>query len=240
MKFIKKLLIVVGLLLAGGLIAAIAPDVALGVGFVLLALFSVSLIKPISKIGLDSRSYAFVLLIFVALPILSMGSAEKYNDGIKELELLKEADPASYLAELKRLSPTRWLAELEDLDAEAYAAEMDRRREEEELQERRDFLAFQAAMEVKREEECGEKNASTAYVMSQEFVKRQLRAPSTAKFPFWPDDYRSQALGECRYLVNSFVDAQNGFGAMLRSYYRVTLIYDPSDETWRAEEVVIQ
>lgn len=169
-----------------------------------------------------------------------MGSAEKHNDEMKELELLKESDPVSYLAELKRLNSSKWLSELEELDPDAYAAEMDRRRAEQELEERRNALALQAAMEAKRAEECGEKNASMAYVMSQEFVKRQLRAPSTAEFPIWPDEYQSQALGECRYMVDSFVDAQNGFGAMLRSYYRVTLIYDPSDETWRAEEVVIQ
>lgn len=46
-------------------------------------------------------------------------------------------------------------------------------------------------------------------------VKSRLKAPSTAKF----EVERSSLLGVGRYRVIGYVDAENSFGAMLRSAY---------------------
>lgn len=60
-------------------------------------------------------------------------------------------------------------------------------------------------------------HSSMAGVMCEKFVKDRLRAPSTAKFPLLSDAIDS--LGSGRYRVRSHVDAQNGFGATIRSEY---------------------
>lgn len=52
----------------------------------------------------------------------------------------------------------------------------------------------------------------------QDSAKRQLKAPSTAKFS---EDWVSQT-GPTSWKVIGVVDAQNGFGAMLRQRYVCT------------------
>ena len=58
---------------------------------------------------------------------------------------------------------------------------------------------------------------------AQLFVERHLKAPSTAEFPWGIDEYSIASLGDGRWKVSSYVDAQNGFGAMVRSRWNVTL-----------------
>lgn len=63
-------------------------------------------------------------------------------------------------------------------------------------------------------------DSTDAIFMAQHFVEQRLRAPATAKFP-WTDQHRVlkvEGEGEV-YRVNSYVDSQNGFGAMIRSYW---------------------
>ncbi|MDR2097662.1 MAG: hypothetical protein LBP37_04000 [Spirochaetaceae bacterium] len=63
-------------------------------------------------------------------------------------------------------------------------------------------------------------NRFAAYVMMQEYVKQQLKAPSTAKFGRTIDTGVSVTQGENYiYTIKSYVDAQNEFGAMLRIYF---------------------
>ena len=58
----------------------------------------------------------------------------------------------------------------------------------------------------------------TAYFASQDFVKKNLKAPSTAKFP-WFREVSVRDLGEGRYSISAYVDAQNSFGAQIRTNY---------------------
>jgi len=60
---------------------------------------------------------------------------------------------------------------------------------------------------------------------AKELVKQTLKAPSTAKFPFI---VRGEYKGDCQFVVRSWVDAQNGFGAQVRTYYTVTMIRSKS------------
>nr|WP_321440572.1 hypothetical protein [uncultured Hyphomonas sp.] len=60
---------------------------------------------------------------------------------------------------------------------------------------------------------------------AKELVKQTLKAPSTAKFPFI---LRGEYKGDCQFVVRSWVDAQNGFGAQVRTYYTVTMIRSKS------------
>ncbi len=75
----------------------------------------------------------------------------------------------------------------------------------------------------------------TARAMCQKFVTDQLRAPATAKFS-WPEDTRVHHDNFRVWSVVGFVDAQNGFGAMIRSDFSCKLAY-LGDRHWRAEDV---
>jgi hypothetical protein len=63
-------------------------------------------------------------------------------------------------------------------------------------------------------------NRLDAYIMMQEYVKQNLKAPATAKFGRTIDSGVSVTQGEnYTYTIISYVDAQNEFGAMLRNYF---------------------
>ena len=61
---------------------------------------------------------------------------------------------------------------------------------------------------------------SQANIMAQGFIKQVLKSPSTADFPFL--DYTTTNVDN-RYTIVSHVDSQNGFGAMIRSNWRVVM-----------------
>lgn len=81
-------------------------------------------------------------------------------------------------------------------------------------------------------DDCTDQTA--AYVMANEFVLQRLKAPSTAQFP----TMRSSGVsishqGSCTHIVSGYVDAQNSFGAMLRTTYTATLQYQRERNSWR-------
>lgn len=72
-------------------------------------------------------------------------------------------------------------------------------------------------------------NKLKAFTMSQIYIKKILKAPSTAKFPVY--DISDVVKTDSRtYEVTSWVDSENSFGAMLRSNYLVRLKY--FDDQW--------
>jgi len=84
-------------------------------------------------------------------------------------------------------------------------------------------------------------STTDAYVMSQDFIEQHLRAPASAKFPWMTDaDVSVKYLGDCTHEVRAYVDAQNGFGALIRSRYYVKLQNQKGTSTWRALDVQIQ
>jgi hypothetical protein len=75
----------------------------------------------------------------------------------------------------------------------------------------------------------------TAYFASQKFVKNRLKAPSTAKFP-WFSEVVVKDLGGGRFSVSGYVDAQNSFGAQIRTNY--TCVLKGADElNWTLESI---
>jgi len=69
-------------------------------------------------------------------------------------------------------------------------------------------------------------NSTMAYVQAKNFVKLVLKSPSSADFPFFGEGVK---VSTDTYEVNSYVDSQNGFGAMIRSTYSITLKYTGGD-----------
>jgi hypothetical protein len=84
-------------------------------------------------------------------------------------------------------------------------------------------------------------DTTMAFVMSQEFVKRSLKAPSTAEFPWITDDQVAVSpKPDCGFHVVAWVDAQNGFGAQIRSRYVVDLKYLDGSGEWQLTAINIQ
>lgn len=86
---------------------------------------------------------------------------------------------------------------------------------------------------------CDDKIA--AFVMSQEFVKRNLKAPSTASFPWFTGNQVAVTTKPgCAFTVLAWVDSQNSFGAQLRSRYVVNLKYVDVGNSWQLTDIAIK
>lgn len=76
-----------------------------------------------------------------------------------------------------------------------------------------------------------------ALIRCRRLVEANLRAPATADFPTF--DYTTIYKGRHRYAIRSYVDSQNGFGAMIRTWWfcdlqLVTPESDPYDpRSWK-------
>jgi len=68
----------------------------------------------------------------------------------------------------------------------------------------------------------------TAYVCAKLKVEEELKAPSTAKFQPYPDAVITN--NGLYYFVKSYVDAQNSFGAMIRTDF-ICKVLSPNPET---------
>lgn len=77
-----------------------------------------------------------------------------------------------------------------------------------------------------------EDNSTLAYLMMQDFVEKTLKAPSTAKFPRRYDGPKIVKLKNQQYLIESWVDAQNSFGAMIRTRF-TCIIKQVDNDYWR-------
>lgn len=95
-----------------------------------------------------------------------------------------------------------------------------------------------SASKDKHEAEDISKLDVDAYVMSEEFIKKQLKAPATADFPTGSDG-RVKYLGDSVFYIDSYVDAQNSFGANLRSNYSGKIKYK-GDDNWINIDLVLK
>jgi hypothetical protein len=80
-----------------------------------------------------------------------------------------------------------------------------------------------------------------AAVMCEEFVKKRLKSPSTARFPGVtdPEYAKTTVLNDSKpwkYKVAGVVDSQNGFGATVRLTYACTVSTKDSD-TWTLDDM---
>ena len=61
-----------------------------------------------------------------------------------------------------------------------------------------------------------------AYVYHKYFIKNRLKSPSTAEF-FSYDASRVSKINNSTFKIRGYVDAQNGFGAMIRTNYSIVV-----------------
>ncbi|WP_162175151.1 hypothetical protein [Fodinicurvata fenggangensis] len=76
--------------------------------------------------------------------------------------------------------------------------------------------------------------AEDAFFVSQQFVERSLKAPSTAEFSSSFDrESGYHKTGACTYRVSGYVDAENSFGAKIRTNWWTEVEYSPEEDGWR-------
>ncbi len=77
-------------------------------------------------------------------------------------------------------------------------------------------------------------NSTMAYIMIEDFVKQRLKAPKSADFPGVFDGRADHVryLGNQKYRIVSYVDAQNSFGATIRNNF-IGEIEQTSEDRWR-------
>jgi hypothetical protein len=80
-----------------------------------------------------------------------------------------------------------------------------------------------------------EHDALSAWVMCQQFIEERLKAPKSADFPAGYDRFTTD-LGDGRYRVKAYVDAQNSFGAEIRTNFECTVRYS-GNQKWTLEDL---
>lgn len=212
-----------------GLMLALTMLLSVNVSLVLwlsLAVFLVSAFvlitgRPAPRI--QSRGKGFVMAGVADIYLIV--SATIYQDQREErLTALRSANPDAYLAELERVDETRWLTELKALRPEQYEAEMQRR---------------ELAEQAERERECTDRRLAEVFVIIQNDVRQTLHSPATAEFPA-RYALGSRHEGDCIYWVVGQLDAQNRFGALLRTSFEGRIAYFPDARTWRTIELEVE
>lgn len=81
-------------------------------------------------------------------------------------------------------------------------------------------------------------DSGLAYIVSQDMIANSLRSPSTAEFPSRTQSgVQLSNLGGCIHLISSYVDAQNGFGAIIRSGFVAKVRYSKIERNYRLESL---
>lgn len=79
-----------------------------------------------------------------------------------------------------------------------------------------------------------------AFIISQNYVMNILKSPKTAEFP--SRDFRHNLVEGETHVINSYVDSQNGFGALIRSDWTVSMTFNGGDwadgNNWTLERLV--
>lgn len=71
---------------------------------------------------------------------------------------------------------------------------------------------------------------------SQKLIAKQLKAPTTAKFPTCREPDAIVAKTNGKWTVRSYVDAQNSFGAMMRADTIAILSYNAASDVWTLDD----
>jgi tetratricopeptide (TPR) repeat protein len=82
-------------------------------------------------------------------------------------------------------------------------------------------------------------SGTLAYLMCQEFINDRLKAPASAKYPD-VQDVTIKKIGETnRFVIIGYVDAENSFGANLRSRFTCEITYSGNDK-WVLNDLSIE
>ena len=91
---------------------------------------------------------------------------------------------------------------------------------------------------VKEQQEKPQHDKLDAFTIAQDFVESNLRCPRTAKWPWISYSKVTVHLGDGKYQISSYLDAQNGFGAMVRIHF-VCIVQHTGGSNWRLVKLVM-
>ena len=167
-----------------------------------------------------------ISVLFAAIVIFSNGSEESKNVETKGTNAEVETVKVDERKELQEKSKT--ILDSKDY----YAMNEDERKTINELVKKWDdeidysFKSEYVDKKVQYEKDkyYDENYQGTIIANVQEEVKKQLKSPKSADFPWGFDEYNITYQGESddglyMYSVESYVDAENSFGAEIRSEY---------------------
>jgi hypothetical protein len=79
---------------------------------------------------------------------------------------------------------------------------------------------------------------SFAYGAAKSIMEKRLASPGSAKFASLSDpSVTVKKTGACEYHVESYVDSQNGFGALLRTRFTITVTGVAEEKYWQGSEL---
>lgn len=101
-------------------------------------------------------------------------------------------------------------------------------------------LSIQACSSETKEQRAEKRcvDSSWAWVMSQRYVKNNLKSPSSAEFPALPN--AAEHISGCTHVVVGEFEAKNGFGVMIRQRYSAKMTYNKDSDTWSGSDLHIQ
>ena len=71
----------------------------------------------------------------------------------------------------------------------------------------------------------------SAIVWGRMEIEERLKSPASAQHPRGWHNAKVEFIKDCHFEVTSYVDSQNGFGAMVRTFYTIETIYDPKKQS---------
>lgn len=91
---------------------------------------------------------------------------------------------------------------------------------------------------VEKPDTAENKDPAMVFFASRMFMEKRLKAPASAKWPEYGDEGTAAGYSTKtgRWVVMGHVDAQNSFGALIRTLYVMELEYLPG-EGWRVFDV---
>ncbi|EKN3890759.1 hypothetical protein VYJ29_004105 [Yersinia enterocolitica] len=75
-----------------------------------------------------------------------------------------------------------------------------------------------------------------AYKYSNGLIAEKLKSPTSAKFPSY-SNINIRLINRCEFEIDGYVDAQNSFGAMIRTKYRANIKFDNKTESYHLEKL---
>ena len=192
----------------------------------LVLFFPVGLFLMWKKAKWNKTVKIIVTALIVVMAIFSNGSEESKNVETKDTNAEVETVKVDERKELQEKSKT--ILDSKDY----YAMNEDERKTINELAEKWDDeidYSFKSEYvdkkdQYEKDKYYDENYQGTIIANVQEEVKKQLMSPKSADFPWGFDEYNITYQGESEdglymYSVESYVDAENAFGAEIRSEY---------------------
>jgi hypothetical protein len=109
--------------------------------------------------------------------------------------------------------------------------------QEQEAKAREAIAMWSAKSEQANESEFGK--TADAWLAATIIVKERLKSPSTASFGWQTSESCVAALGGGKYRVKGWVDAQNAFGATVRTDFSMDMHADDKGN-WHAEDITME